>query len=256
MKEERNLDKSLDLLMAAIYTEIESIVKFGLKVGIREQGKEHYGELGCAYSINKLFRMIEKELLQAENNIYKFLYDLPGAWSEEEILSYWKTYFWAYATEVAQLQAILQSKVPGDNFSQVQVRLDSIELMHWRLNCTEKDRFGYYYYNTELDKEGRRPGEELITIRFVGGQPYEVFDLLEHYWGDFNGCPDYKTVLLVCKKLYDNYNAVLVQLSHDTLVFACQELSEKDRLEIQEEAKQIKVDIVEFNENGFKWWWD
>lgn len=142
------------------------------------------------------------------------------------------------------------------NFSQVQVRLDSIELMHWRLNCTKKDRFGYYYYNTELDKEGRRPGEELITMRFEGEHPYEVFDLLEHYWGDFNGCPDYKTVLLKCKILYDRFKAVLVQLSHDTLVFACHELSEKDRLEIQEEAKQIKVDIVEFNESGFKWWWD
>lgn len=136
------------------------------------------------------------------------------------------------------------------------MHLDSIELMHWRLRCTKKDRFGYYYYNTELDKEGRRPGEELITIRFEGNQPYEVLDLLKHYWGDFNGCPDCKTVLLVCKKLYDNYNAVLVQLSHDTLVFACHELSEKDRLEIQEEAKQIKVDIVEFNESGFEWWWD
>lgn len=98
--------------MTWIGEEVEHIIrsneKFHSKEEILKEGKMAYGKSGYTYTIHRLFRVIKadpknqallREINRAEQELIAFLYDEPGALTENEIFTYWNQYVWAYVAE-------------------------------------------------------------------------------------------------------------------------------------------------------------
>ncbi len=99
--------------MSWIDEEVEHIIKYNekyhLKSEIQKMGRSAYGQLGYTHAINRLFEMIKAdskneayshEVCKAEKELIAFLYDEPGAMSEEEIYTYWNNYLQLYMDEL------------------------------------------------------------------------------------------------------------------------------------------------------------
>lgn len=99
--------------MCWIDEEVEHIIKFNdkfnIKKDIQEKGRAAYGKEGYTHGINRLFEIIKsdpknKDVLQevwrAEKELISFLYDEPGALSEEQIFAYWNSYLQSYIAEL------------------------------------------------------------------------------------------------------------------------------------------------------------
>lgn len=105
--------KSFNEQMAWIDEEVKHIIKYNdkynIKKDIQEKGKDAYGQSGYTHTINHLFKIIKadsknkallKEVCKAEKELIAFLYEEPGAWSEEQIYSYWNSYLQSYIAEL------------------------------------------------------------------------------------------------------------------------------------------------------------
>jgi hypothetical protein len=99
---------------------------------------------------------------------------------------------------------------------------------------------GGYYYDDSPGKFHRR-NEENILVRFGIEHAYQVFNFLESYWGDFNACPNCRTMKEKAREWHDRYGAELIRISHDTLTFQCRGLSTEEAEEIIEEAYRLRM---------------
>lgn len=61
------------------------------------------------HAINRLFEIVKNdpknkallhEICNAEKGLMAYLYDKPGAWSEDQIYSYWNSYLQSYIVEL------------------------------------------------------------------------------------------------------------------------------------------------------------
>ena len=118
--------------------------------------------------------------------------------------------------------------------------LDSIELCYWKGKHIQRNCDGSGWQYVAQEKE-----PDCIPVSFDIEQTYEIFSLLNDYWGDFNACPDCITMEQVAKKWEQNYGMELVGLSHDTLTFQSnRQLSEKEAARIIEEAAGLQAEII------------
>lgn len=101
--------KSFNEQMAWIDEEIGYIIRHKQKKDIQEKGRAAYGESGHTHVINRLFEIIKAdpknqavlhEVCRAEKELIAFLYDEPGAWTEEKICMYWDSYLQSYIAEL------------------------------------------------------------------------------------------------------------------------------------------------------------
>ncbi len=104
--------KSFNEQMAWIDEEVKHIIKYNdkynIKRDIQEKGIGAYGQSGYTHTINRLFEIIKsdpknrallQEVCKAEKELIAFLYDEPGALSEEQIYAYWNFYLQSYIVE-------------------------------------------------------------------------------------------------------------------------------------------------------------
>lgn len=118
--------------------------------------------------------------------------------------------------------------------------LDSIELCYWKGKHIQRNCDGSGWQYVAQKKE-----PDCIPVSFDVAQTYEIFSFLEEYWGDFNSCPDSKTMGVVAKRWEQIYGLKLVGLSHDTLTFQSnRQLSEKEAARIIEEAAGLQAEII------------
>ena len=75
----------------------------------QERGRSAYGKQGYTHAINRLFEIVKsdsknkailREVCRAEQELIAYLYDEPGAWSEEQIYAYWNSYLQSYIAEL------------------------------------------------------------------------------------------------------------------------------------------------------------
>lgn len=345
--------------MAWINEEVEHIIKYNevrkIKKGIQDQGRDAYGEATYTHAINRLFEIIKadpknkallREVNRAEEELIAFLYDEPGALSEEDIIAYWNNYKWAYIAEIesqkihyflireyeefhdgdewigiyhawdlardayykaveelekehqedgniygnnasqhikimvniydettgkweydVEPKLIFKKKISEDkeNYKEIECVIDSVDLLQWKLDNIKKDLFGYCYDDSK-GKSGRMNGVECISVRFKIEHTYQVFDLLDWYWGNYNECPDCNTMKKKAKEWQEKYGAELVRISHDSLTFKCHRLSVEEAEEIIVEAAKLYAEIIDckteklvdymMRENTFTLWWD
>ncbi len=97
---------SLNEQMTWLGEEIERIIKTNKKHEVRKPNEQG---VGYEYSINRGFSMIKedpknkallREIERAEKEWWDYVDDAPGALSDDEILTYWNQYMWAYCAEV------------------------------------------------------------------------------------------------------------------------------------------------------------
>lgn len=122
--------KSFNEQMAWIGEEVEHIIKhngeYDIKKNIQEKGRGAYGESGYTHAINRLFAIIKadsknkavlREVTKAEQELIDFLYDEPGALSEQQIYDYWNCYMQSYIAELENhpMHYILLKKQEGQD---------------------------------------------------------------------------------------------------------------------------------------------
>lgn len=98
MTDQVYFDRSLNQQMVDICFEVEEIIRSGAKETIKAMGRENYvkSDTAVVASLFDLTRAdsknlgLSREILRAEKEFTDFLYDAPGAWSEDEILAYWR----------------------------------------------------------------------------------------------------------------------------------------------------------------------
>lgn len=90
-------EKTFNQQMAEICAEVERIIRSGEKQAIKANGRENYENTTVA----KLFELtrsdpknlgLMREILRAEKELTDFLFCVPYAWSENEILTYWRIF--------------------------------------------------------------------------------------------------------------------------------------------------------------------
>lgn len=99
--------------MSWIDEEVEYIIKYNdkyhIKRKIQEEGRVVYGKKGYTHAINRMFEIIKSdpknkavlhEVCKAEQELISFLYDEPGALSEEQVYVYWNSYLQSYIAEL------------------------------------------------------------------------------------------------------------------------------------------------------------
>ncbi|MGN0485067.1 MAG: DUF4253 domain-containing protein [Lachnospiraceae bacterium] len=142
--------------------------------------------------------------------------------------------------------------------------IDSADMYQWKQERTTK-KSSEYFYDEEKCRSGKRE-EEIIPVNFEIEHTYQVFDCFDWYWGNFNKCPDCRTMKSKAKEWYEKYEAELVQISHDTLTFQCRKLSETEAKEILAEASELHAEIIDCKTEDlvsymtkygrFTLWWD
>lgn len=147
-------------------------------------------------------------------------------------------------------------------YKKIECNFDDICLFLWKNEHVKLKNFEYYY------QESSNPFQrgETMSVNFPIEHTYEIFDLLNGSWGDFNECPDCQTMKKKAKEWYEKFGAELLHISYDTLMFQCRKLSEKEVLEIIADAEQLCAEIVDcepenlikymMQTNQFTLWWD
>lgn len=113
----------------------------------------------------------------------------------------------------------------------------------WKFENIRKETSGYFYDHSP--NNGRRNEAETIPVRFEIEHTWQVFDLLQWYWGDFNACPDCRTMKEKAKQWEESYGAELTRFSHDTLTFQCPSLSAGQAEEIIAQAAGLHAEIID-----------
>lgn len=152
--------------MTWIGEEVEHIIKnnekFHSKEKILKEGKMAYGKSGYTYTIHRLFRVIKadpknqallREINRAEQELIDFLYDEPGALTENEIFTYWNQYVWAYVAELNS-KPVHYLLMRGDENSYD----DMVGIGIYQ--TIGKLREAYYSVVEEMEKEQRKLIEE------------------------------------------------------------------------------------------------
>lgn len=162
---------------------------------------------------------------------------------------------------------IFKNRTPADRekHKEIECVIDSAEMCLWKSENVRKDLEGYFYDDSP-NKFLRRNGEESILVRFEIEHTYQAFDFLDEYWGDFNACPDCRTMKEKAREWHDRYGAELVRISHDSLTFQCRKLSVEEAEEIIAEASGLHAEIIDCKpdklvehmtrESTFTLWWD
>ena len=126
----------------------------------------------------------------------------------------------------------------------------------------KQDKFGDYVCD-EMPSQKNTADE--ITVKFPDGHTYEIFNMLGQWWGDWNSCPDCVTMGHKAREWQEKYGAELNVISHDTLIFHCQCLSESEAESLWNEICRIAPNSQHLKANGintilkhceFALWWD
>lgn len=92
--------------MSWLGEEIERIIKRKEKNKVRDRNAHGFG---YAHTINRMFTIIKedpknigvlREVRRAEKEWWAYVENEPDALTEEEIVSYWNHYLWAYCAEL------------------------------------------------------------------------------------------------------------------------------------------------------------
>ena len=164
--------KTFNEQMAWIGEEVEHIIKYNLKRNIQAKGRTAYGKQGHTYAINRLFAIIKsdpknsailREVCKAEQEFIAYLYDEPGAGSEEQIYAYWNSYLQSY---IAELEAhpihyilVKEDITLGiyDSIAKLQdsyvIALQQSEKQHIKVLINVFDEFtGHWYYDVQPEQ--------------------------------------------------------------------------------------------------------
>ncbi len=107
--------------------------------------------------------------------------------------------------------------------------------------------------------------DESISVQFHVQHIHEIFEMMGQWWGDWNDCPDYKTMGNKAQEWQEKYGAELMEISHDKLIFQCRCLSEDEADALWKDICQIAPNSQDIKENGkkkilesseFALWWD
>lgn len=98
---------------------------------------------------------------------------------------------WSYDVDP---ELIFKRNAPGDTEKHIEIEciIDAPEMFLWKFENIRKEASGYFYDHSP--NNGRRNEAETIPVRFEIEHTWQVFDLLRWYWGDFNACPDCRTM--------------------------------------------------------------
>ncbi len=120
-----------------------------------------------------------------------------------------------------------------------------------------------YVYDGKMNDERN---EEEILLTLNSPKSYDIFEVLNNSWGNWNECPEWKEMWKKAKEWNEKYEAEVVKLSHDTVTFTCRKLSEIEARNLMEEATQLYALIIDCEEEEllnhlmeketFTLWWD
>lgn len=170
---------------------------------------------------------------------------------------------WYY--DVSPEQLFWRRITNADNFKIIECVIDSADMCMFKSEKLNRSLTGYVY-DDALSKYGKH-GEETLSVRFDVDYSYQILELLDSYWGGWNGtCPKSSTMAVVAKEWSEKYDAELVKISHDTLTFNCRKLSEIEARNLMEEAIQLYAVIIDckpeellnhlMEKQAFTLWWD
>lgn len=104
------MGESFNYQMSWIDETVTHMIKHNLKPKIMAEGREAYGQKGYTHALNRIFNVIKNdpknreridEVAEAEQALKDYLYD--GAYSDEEMLSYWRIYTENYINELSNM---------------------------------------------------------------------------------------------------------------------------------------------------------
>lgn len=123
--------------------------------------------------------------------------------------------------------------------------MDHPEMIMFKQQCIQRGRYGDYIYDSQILKLDRhyRTTDEAIPVKFKVKNTYEIFEKMGVWWGGWNECPDWRTMRDKAQEWHTKYGAELKEISHDTVVFVCRELS-------KEEVDVLWNDICQFAPNS------
>ena len=138
--------------MSNIHGEIIKIMKYDdkyhIKKSIQNKGRTAYGEDGHTQVINRIFRIVQsdpknegflEEVDRAKEEFVKWIYDEPGAMSDEEMCLYYNSYLEAYMEEVSmeELKNIELNDEELEELYEIDLQLSKVKEM------SEKDKEEY-----------------------------------------------------------------------------------------------------------------
>ena len=110
--------------------------------------------------------------------------------------------------------------------------------------------------------------DEIIPVKFLVDNTYNIFSIFGPLWGDWNQCPSWNVMERKAKEWYEQYDAELIQIAHDTLKFQCRRnLNEEEIMALLEDIEDFaphSLDVADYDviktqlmrEGIFVLWWD
>ena len=142
------------------------------------------------------------------------------------------------------------------NKVKVAFEINSIDMQCFKMeHCRKTDVPSEYIYTK---RDLRHDNAEIINVSFEEAEnSYEVLDRLSHYWGGWNSTPQSWQMVKIAKSWNKKYGAELIKVSHDTLTFSCQQLTDKEIRELSSKATALSAEIeINADRTVFELWWD
>lgn len=98
-------------------------------------------------------------------------------------------------------------------------------------------KYGEYVYKPEY--ASRRETDESMQVHFKVKHSWEILEIMWRYWGGRDQIPPARTMAEKAREWEEKYDAKLVEIAHDWLVFRTRGLSEKEAGDLWEDVCKI-----------------
>lgn len=172
---------------------------------------------------------------------------------------------WAYCLPPEALFAKKEDEpFPGeDGEVVVNYILSNASMFAFRERWLTYGKYGEYVYNPEYVP--RHETDESMWAHFKVKHSWEILEIMWRYWGGRDQIPPAGTVAEKARGWEEKYDAKLVEIAHDWLVFRTRSLSEKEAGDLWEDVCKIAPNSRDIVEDGKKrlleqreiaLWWD
>lgn len=157
-----------------------------------------------------------------------------------------------------------KTKETEKEYKMIECKIDHVDMFQFKKDFIKKEGEEYV-----CDGQYAPCAEdEIIPVKFFVDNTYTIFSIFDSLWGDWNQCPRWNVMGRKAKEWYEQYDAELIQIAHDTLKFQCKrKLTEEETIALLEDIEDFapnSLDVADYDvikanllgEGIFVLWWD